>query len=463
MNSASALKPLTLFLLGLTFSMSPVASADTDSDGDGVIDSIDVDDDNDGLIELHSLAEFNMMRFDKWGLSLIPEEGAEGNSEGCGYIDQFGYQRSHCLGYELVADLDFDTNANGEIDQGDEFCNYIEELGLCEGWKPIGGWDEPMFQAIFDGNGHTLSNFYINRPEDDYVGIWGRAFEQTLSNLKLTGPLTSVTGRDQVGFVVGNLETDGVVDGFIVEGTVSGSFHVGGIVGELEGGTVRNSVAIIDTTDYGGSVIGGIVGWTWSDVLIESCISAGNVTGKFAGGIVGILWDYGVIRNSLSVASVEGMSAAGGIAASMIWDAMIENSLAVGNVSGVDTTTETGGLVGILDFDGWIYKFSKVGLVHNHWATDTTGEMELYGNEQSPYMKMQLSVFSTSSGATLDQLECPTHADASFCQPRTRLYMDWDESLWDFGSNDDLPGMMINGTVYRPIQTTDGSFDIIEG
>ena len=58
--------------------------------------STDVDIDNDGLIEISTLEQLDLMRYDLAGTSL------NGDSTGC--------PATGCNGYELVADLDFDTN-----------------------------------------------------------------------------------------------------------------------------------------------------------------------------------------------------------------------------------------------------------------------------------------------------------------------------------------------------------------
>ena len=56
-----------------------------------------------------------------------------------------------CHGYELAADLDFDTNGNGRADAGDDYWND------GKGWEPVGDVEHP-FTATFDGNSHVISN-----------------------------------------------------------------------------------------------------------------------------------------------------------------------------------------------------------------------------------------------------------------------------------------------------------------
>ena len=67
-----------------------------------------------------------------------------------------GCPEAGCNGYELVADLDFDTNGNGEANAGDAYWND------GAGWQPIGGDHLNTFNTTFDGNGYTIANIYIS-------------------------------------------------------------------------------------------------------------------------------------------------------------------------------------------------------------------------------------------------------------------------------------------------------------
>ena len=89
-----------------------------------------------------------------------------------------------CTGYELTADLDFDEN-------GDDSRNDTYNTG--SGWDPIGSFARGYFDATFDGNGHTISNLFINRSTTDYVGLFGETIG-TLRDLGLED--ADVTGQD---------------------------------------------------------------------------------------------------------------------------------------------------------------------------------------------------------------------------------------------------------------------------
>ena len=82
---------------------------------------------------------------------------------GCGF--------EGCSGYELEADLDFDTNGSGDADSGDTYWND------GEGWVPLGLPEFEFFTTLigafrttFEGNGHSISNLFVDR--GNYSGLF---------------------------------------------------------------------------------------------------------------------------------------------------------------------------------------------------------------------------------------------------------------------------------------------------
>ncbi|MXZ36521.1 MAG: hypothetical protein F4Z21_15230, partial [Acidobacteria bacterium] len=131
---------------------------------------IEYDTDDDGLIEISTLAQLDAVRHDLDGDGTPSADGQATYSAafpdaahgmGCGISNG-------CSGYELIADLDFDTNRSGRADTGDHFWND------GQGWVPIGGADSMgtprtggavtkrnPFHATFEGNGHTIANLFV--------------------------------------------------------------------------------------------------------------------------------------------------------------------------------------------------------------------------------------------------------------------------------------------------------------
>ena len=119
----------------------------------------DYDTDDDGLIEITTLARLNAMRWDLDGdgaadsstnmTSYASAFSGAAATMGCP-DDEDADQDAACVGYELMANLTFDTNDDGVVDADDP--------GSYPNWTPIGG----RYTAIFEGNGNTISDLTVN-------------------------------------------------------------------------------------------------------------------------------------------------------------------------------------------------------------------------------------------------------------------------------------------------------------
>ncbi|MCT7535790.1 filamentous hemagglutinin N-terminal domain-containing protein [Aliarcobacter cryaerophilus] len=162
-----------------------------------------------------------------------------------------------------------------------------------EGWNPIGDFSN-KFTGTFDGLGFTISNLYINRPNQDYVGLFGYTNNATIKNIGLEN--LSIGGKDFVGGLVG-LNNNGTISNSYALGSV-GSGATGSIVGGLVGfnnGTIENSYATGNVTGQIG--VGGLVGYNYNGTISNSYAS-GTVTGQNnVGGLVGNNYN-GTISNS---------------------------------------------------------------------------------------------------------------------------------------------------------------------
>jgi hypothetical protein len=156
----------------------------------------------------------------------------------------YGYQNNYVLNndIDLTSYLDGDGNNDGE------------------GWQPIGNSDSP-FRSKFNGNGHKVSGLWINRPLQNYVGLFSYISSAEIKN---------------IGVEIDN-----------GKGGVIGNSSVGGLVGSIGSGTISNSYATGSVTGTGGYV-GGLVGSN-SYGTISSSYATGSVTGNdMVGGLVGV-------------------------------------------------------------------------------------------------------------------------------------------------------------------------------
>ena len=80
-----------------------------------------MDTDDDGLIEITTLAQLNAVRHDLNGDGIPVDDGMA--MYATAFPDQVACGGFGCTGYELMADLDFDTNESGDADAGDTYWN----------------------------------------------------------------------------------------------------------------------------------------------------------------------------------------------------------------------------------------------------------------------------------------------------------------------------------------------------
>ena len=267
--------------------------------------TVDYDTDDDGLIEIGNLAQLDAVRYDLTGDGFSYSTAyAEAFTDGGGGSLACGGLLG-CVGYELNADLDFDTDGSGEADAGDTYWNS------GAGWVPIGDSSDSFssFAAIFEGNGRTITNLFIDSSEND-IGLFGATRSGAVSstvirNLEMVS--VQVTGTDNVGGLVGS--NGGAVSGSYATGKVSGDDDVGGLVGaNLDDGSVSASYSAVQVT--GDDRIGGLAGASSGEVTATH--ATGRVVGDFeAGGLIGR--NSGDVNVSYATALVSGRSTIGGL------------------------------------------------------------------------------------------------------------------------------------------------------
>ena len=239
------------------------------------------------------------------------------------------------------------------------------------GFSPIGdGNGNPQFTGQFDGLGHTIANLTINRPSQQFVGLFGfGSSSSSVSNVGLMGG--SVSGSSYVGGLMG--DTHGTVSNAyatgIVSGSLSGDTFVGGLVG-VNWGLITSSYTTGNVSGGAGSLyIGGLVGFN-SNGTISNAYATGNVSGSLSGGnnVGGLVGDNqgGTITNSYATGNVSGVDNVGGLVGENAASGSISNSYATGIVSG---TNYVGGLV------GQIY----TGAVSNAYATSSVSGTNYVG------------------------------------------------------------------------------------
>ena len=262
----------------------------------------DYDSDDDGLIDVGNLAQLNAMRYDLNGDGSTDEPTnwskyhlafVEGSWD-MGCLDG-------CIGYELTTNLDFDTDGDGDVDSSDDYWNS------GHGWVPIPNFSSNVsrFATIFEGNGRTITNLFIDSSENN-IGLFGATGSSAvIRNLEMVS--VQVTGNDDVGGLVGS--NGGAVSGSFTTGKVSGDDDVGGLVGaNLSDGAVSASYSTVQVT--GDDRIGGTAGLNNGEV--RAAYATGRVVGgSLVGGLIG--WNTGEVNISYATGLVSSRSAVGGL------------------------------------------------------------------------------------------------------------------------------------------------------
>ena len=179
--------------------------------------------------------------------------------------------------YILMNDIVFE---DADYVKGGDFYNS------GTGWEPIGTSSTP-FQGMFDGNGYTIYNLYINAPNEYYQGLFGYVNLASFQNVCIVN--SNIIGYNCVGSIVGYGYST-TIKNSIFNGTIIANKSVGGIVGELE-----EASAISKCTVYGtitGEIdVGGICGLQYAErntIRNTYCRNVASVFGKEnVGGICG--------------------------------------------------------------------------------------------------------------------------------------------------------------------------------
>ena len=180
------------------------------------------------------------------------------------------------------------------------------------GFLPIGKFNDSLnFTGNFDGQGHTISNLSINRPEEDTVGFFEVVDNSHVQNVNLVDYL--ITGYEYVGGLIGKSINQTVISNCHVSGIIEGWRYTGGLIAYTNYSEIINSSADIELVgryktgglignlgDYsivknsfvtgiinGEDGIGGFVGFSEENVEISCCFFDGVISAKSSGSIYG--------------------------------------------------------------------------------------------------------------------------------------------------------------------------------
>jgi len=178
-------------------------------------------------------------------------------------------------------------------------------------WTPIGYCVGPLekrgFAGILDGNGHTVSNFKIEKQDDKSAGLFGYIEYAVVQNLYVKD--FWVNGGTVIGGVAGYSETSTIASCYAEGRIESEPVNAGGIVGIASNSRVENSASSIMMKVSQGSTAGGLCGLAYNGSRFYNCESQGRVRAKnmaSVGGFIGSIKDcaLGNCHARLSVTSM---------------------------------------------------------------------------------------------------------------------------------------------------------------
>ena len=169
-----------------------------------------------------------------------------------------------------------------------------KEVSESYGFKPIGN-NTKNFKGVFLGNNNKIKGIYINRTEQDYVGLFGFV-SGNIKNVSIES--ANVKGKNYVGTLAGKLS--GInSNGFTVNNlNVSGSGSIGSIFGDAP---KVLSIYAENVNVKGDTSVGGIIGnggyskYSDSVIIKNSTVTGTTNTKMISGG------QYGSVKNYLAV------------------------------------------------------------------------------------------------------------------------------------------------------------------
>ena len=403
------------------------------------------DSDGDGLIEIGSLAQLNAVRWDLDGDGAVDND-ANAAAYAHGFpnaVAGMGCPDNDCTGYELVADLDFDTNGDGTVDAADSY--WYDGAG----WAPIGSSDSGNeFIATFEGNGHTIDNLSIAR-ETSPIGLFGVV--GTRGQVRNVGVREVTVSGHGLESAVGGLV--GINRGSIVASYATGTSlgeglaNTGGLVGVNTGSIAASYAAIVVKSID--SNAGGLVGAHGPEEGGRAIITASYATGAVSrtglvdaglgmiqgvGGLVGLNLvisngGRGIITASYATGAVMGNGNIGGLVGlNLTRGSNNGNVITASYATGEVTSSGQGNVGGLVGQDSTSLNANS-SINNSYWNTETSGQATSEGG----------------IGKTTAELVTPTRYSG--------IYFNWNLDLdgnstndnpWDFGTAFQYPVLRVD-------------------
>ena len=181
------------------------------------------------------------------------------------------------------------------------------DITLTGEWTPIGSsneeeiglfvqdstaYDKKFFSGSLDGNNKTISGLTINKPEENYVGMFRAIKAATFKNIKFSG--AKVDGLNNVGVLVGFIRAEDsnkvlIVDNCSVSsGSIAGKGFIGGLVGQSYGaGLVNFTNCAVENTNIEEKRVSTAAGQTFMGGIVGESMHGNFTNCKYSGSLTG--------------------------------------------------------------------------------------------------------------------------------------------------------------------------------
>lgn len=246
----------------------------------------DMDANDNGLIEITTPEQLMAIRYDTDGdgnpssnpslveyyaLPLLePYGGFHGSPTATGCPD------TGCIGYELANDID--------LNQLEPWWKYADSFQILTNVQ-IGDTQTPHpWNAIFDGNGYTITGVNFQQPGKNAVGLFGVIGPNgVVRNLGLVRPANR--GDQSVGALAG-INRGTIENVYVLNGNVAADSSTAGLIAGENYGVIRNfwATGSVNTALGAGAAVGGnygagIISHGWTDGFTEQNAPLGSGQG----------------------------------------------------------------------------------------------------------------------------------------------------------------------------------------
>ncbi len=289
--------------------------------------------------------------YEKWLLRTSPPGPEFGGGRGSSWED--AYHLSSALQLRKLA-----QDVNAGISYAGTYFRLLCDIDL-EGadWSPIGycigPFDKMAFSGFFDGGGHRVHNFRVERSVEGSVGLFGYVEYARIYNLAVAD--CTLTGIGSIGALAGYAEESAFLNCNATATVTVKGMNAGGLVGLAGSTSVENCSAQVALRTFVGSErIGGLCGYSYNGGTFISCRAAGEIQsadGTDVGGFVGQVRDAKITGCSAGVFLRCANSGNVGGFVGALRGGTTEGCLATGNIESTSgaTTARLGGFAGYLN------------------------------------------------------------------------------------------------------------------